>query len=125
MGLIYFNQFTMCINAANASCGGPPKHLVATCLVCKYQHCMWSYTDIFLIYCKFGNFRENSIFASSVKRHFDDFKTSQLRHDLPISVSYGVISPFRNGFIFTKHSFVKIKTSQKFPNLQYFCCCPF
>ena len=37
------------------------------------------------MYCKFGNFRENFIFANSVKRHICNNKSSRLGHDLPIS----------------------------------------
>ena len=62
----------------------------------------------------------SEVFANSVKRHICYLKNSQLRHDLPISVNYGVISPFREVFIFTKlRSFAKVKPSGKFPNLQY------
>ena len=35
-------------------------------------------------YCKSGNFRENYIFANSVKRHTCDAKNSRLGHDLRI-----------------------------------------
>ena len=52
--------------------------------------------------CKFGNFRENFIFANSVKRHICDVKKSQLGHDLPTSVNDRAISLIREGFIFTK-----------------------
>ena len=45
-------------------------------------------------YCKFGNFRENFIFANSINRHICDVK--------PSSVNDRVISPFREDFIFTK-----------------------
>ena len=54
------------------------------------------------IYCRFRNFRENFIFANSIKRHISDVKNSQLRQDLPISIKDRVILPFREGFIFTK-----------------------
>ena len=65
-------------------------------------------------------FRENFIFANGVKRHICDVKYSQQRHDLPISVNNRVITPFREGFIFTKlRSFAKIKPLRKFPDLQY------
>ena len=37
--------------------------------------------------CKFGNFRENVIFAISLKRHICDVKKSRLGHDLLISVN--------------------------------------
>ena len=37
-------------------------------------------------YCKFGNFRENFIFANSVKRQIYELKKSQVEHYLPISV---------------------------------------
>ena len=53
-------------------------------------------------YCKFGNFRENVIYANSVKRYICDVKKSGLGQDLPISVNDRVISPFRKGLIFTK-----------------------
>ena len=71
--------------------------------------------------CKYGNFRENFIFANSFKRHICDVKNSRLGHDLPISVNDRVISAFLGGeggyFHETSHmrSFVKIKPSRKFP----------
>ena len=73
-------------------------------------------------YCIFGNFRENFIFANSVKRHICDVKNSQLGLDLSSSVNDRVISPFREGFNFTKlriRSFAKIKSLRNVPNLQY------
>ena len=57
---------------------------------------------MFSMYCKFGNFRENLIFANSVKRHICDVKKSRHRHDLSVSVNDRMISPFREDFIFTK-----------------------
>ena len=54
------------------------------------------------VYCRFGNFRENFIFANSIKRHISDERNSRLRQDLPISINDRVILPFREGFIFTK-----------------------
>ena len=51
---------------------------------------------------KFGNFRENFIFANSIKRHISDVKNSRIRQDLPLSINDRVILPFREGFIFTK-----------------------
>ena len=75
------------------------------------------------VYCKFRNFRENFIFANSIKGYICQVKILQLRHDLPISVNDRMILPFHEGFIFVKlcimRSFTKIKHSQKFPNLQY------
>ena len=41
-------------------------------------------------YCKFGNVRENFIFANIVKRHICDPQSSRLRHDLHVSVNDGV-----------------------------------
>ena len=49
-------------------------------------------------YCRFGNFRENFIFANSIKRHISDVKNWRLRQDLPISINERVILPFRGGF---------------------------
>ena len=54
------------------------------------------------VYCNSGNFRNNFIFANSLKRHICDVKNLQLGHDLPISVKDILISPFREDFIFTK-----------------------
>ena len=73
-------------------------------------------------YCKFGNFRENFIFANSKKRYICDIKNSRLRHDLPSLVKDRMISLFREGFIFTKRRILaKIKPLRKFPNLRYSC----
>ena len=49
---------------------------------------------------KFGNFRENFIFANSAKRQFCYVLNSQLGPDLPTSVNDRVISLFCEGFIF-------------------------
>ena len=68
-----------------------------------------------LVYCKFGNFRENFIFANSLKRHICDVQISQLRRDLPIVVNDGVILLFCEGLIFTKlcmRSFAKKKLAK-------------
>ena len=51
------------------------------------------------IYCRSGNFRENFIFANSIKRHISDVKNSRLRQGLPISINDRVILPYREGFI--------------------------
>ena len=50
------------------------------------------------MYCRFGNFREDFIFANSIS----DVKKSRLRQILPTSMNDRVILPFREGFIFTK-----------------------
>ena len=56
----------------------------------------------FALYCRFGNFRENFIFANSIKRHISDVKNSRLRQYLPIAINDRVILPFREVYIFTK-----------------------
>ena len=54
------------------------------------------------IYCIFGFFRENFIFASSIKRlYLSDVKNSRLKQGLPISINDRVILPFREVYIFT------------------------
>ena len=53
-------------------------------------------------YYKFGNFRENFVFANNVKRHICEVKNSRLGHNLTISVNDRVISPLHEGFIFKK-----------------------
>ena len=50
-------------------------------------------------------FRDNFIFANSVKRHICDAKNSRLTHNFHISVNDNVISPFCEDFIFTKLRF--------------------
>ena len=74
-------------------------------------------------YCGFGNFRENFIFANSIKMHISDVKNSRLRQDLPLSINDRVILPIHEGFYFHKTSlmpsFAKIKSSRIFSNLQY------
>ena len=91
-------------------------------MVCKYGHSSDSCLSVNK-YCRFGNFRENFIFANSIKIHISGVKYSRLRQDLPISIIDKVILPFSRGFYFheTSHmrSFAKIKSSRKFPNLQY------
>ena len=65
-------------------------------------------------------FRENFIFANSVKGHIVTVRNSRLRHDLPISVNDRVILPFREDFIFTNFAYFREnKPSRKFSNLQY------
>ena len=60
-------------------------------------------------YCKSGNFRENFIFANSVKNHICDATYSRLGHDFSISVNDRVISPFREDFIFTIIAYAKFR----------------
>ena len=40
-----------------------------------------------LNYCRFGHFRENFIFANSIKTHISDVKNSRLRQDLSACIS--------------------------------------
>ena len=56
---------------------------------------------------------------NSIKSHISDVKKLRLWQDFPISINNRVILPFCEGFIFTKRSFATIKSSRKFPNLQY------
>ena len=70
-------------------------------------------------HCRFGYFRENFILVNSIKRHISDVKISRLMQDLPISINERVISPFREGFIFICEVSQKIKSTRKFPDLQY------
>ena len=80
------------------------------------------HTFVICVYCKFGNFRENLIFANCVKRRNCDVKKSLQKHDLPISVNDRVVSPLYKGLFSRKFAYAKFrenKTSQKFLNLQY------
>ena len=67
------------------------------------------------LYCKFGNFRENFIFANSVIRHICQYKNSRLVPDSPPSVNDRVFSPFCQSFIISRK-----KPSRIFPNLLFF-----
>ena len=81
---------------------------------------MFLFLKSLTLYCKFGNFRENYIFPNSVQRHICNAKYSLLEHDLTVSVN-NCDHAISQGFDFheTLHiSFVKIKLSRKFPNLQ-------
>ena len=55
-----------------------------------------------MYYCKFGHFRENFIFANSVKTHICNVENSRQGRGSPISVNDRVISPIHEDFIFTK-----------------------
>ena len=59
---------------------------------------------LIIVYCRFGNFRENFIFANSVKRHtcICHVKNPRIWHDLPTSVKDKEFSPFHEGSIFAK-----------------------
>ena len=82
-----------------------------------------SFAQFKLRYCKFRNFRENFIFANSVKRLICDVKNSRLGYDLPPLLNVRVISPFPEGIIFTKliasAKFGEKRPSRKLLNLQY------
>ena len=75
---------------------------------------------------KIRNFRENSIFANSIKIHICDVRNSRVGHDLPTSVNDSGFAISR-GFIFAKvlfsrnfayAKFRENKPPRKFPNLQ-------
>ena len=73
--------------------------------------------------CLSGNFRENFIFANSVKRHTCDVKNLLLGHDLNISVIYSDFARILIARNFAyMGSFAKIKPSRKILNLQYKLC---
>ena len=61
-----------------------------------------TYLMAIIVYCKFGKFRENFIFAKCVKSHICDVKNSRPGHDLPISVKDRGIARNHEDFIFTK-----------------------
>ena len=73
------------------------------------------------MYFKFGNFRENLIFAYGVKRHICDVKNSRQRHDLPISVNDRVISPFHEGFSFPRNfAYAKFRENKTLAKISEF-----
>ena len=76
--------------------------------------------------CKFGNFRENFIFANSLKRHIYPVKNSRLWHYIPTSVKDKELLPFREG-LFSRNSasakFRENKTLAKISEFTVFCFC--
>ena len=74
------------------------------------------YQKRYRIYCKFGNFSENLIFAKSVKIHikFVTLKFSTVGHDLTISEDDRVISPFPKVLFSRNFAFAKIYHSRNF-----------
>ena len=75
------------------------------------------------VYCKSGNFRENFIFANSVKRHICDIKNLRLGHDLPISLNDRVIPPFREDFIFKKLRLCEVSQNETLAKISEFTVC--
>ena len=74
-------------------------------------------------YCKFGIFRENCIFANSVK---DKFATLTIRHRARFTISVNDrVRAISRGFELHEAShmrnFAEIKSSRRFPKLQYIC----
>ena len=73
--------------------------------------------EVGYMYCKFGNFRDNFIFANSVKGHICDVKNRK-QGMIYISVNDIVISPIHEFLIFTKVRICEI--SQKINSRGYF-----
>ena len=71
----------------------------------------------------FGNFRENFIFANSIKRHISDERNSRLRQDLPISINDRVILPFREGFISRNFAYAKFRENKVLAKISEFTVC--
>ena len=72
------------------------------------------------VYCKFVNFRENFIFTKSVTRHLASLKIRDYGIVNLFSVNDRVISPFREGFIFTNYAKIREnKSLTKIYELQY------
>ena len=57
---------------------------------------------LYSVYTVDSEFRDNFIFAKSIKRHISNVKNLRIRQDLPISIYERMILPFREGFISTK-----------------------
>ena len=54
-------------------------------------------------YCKFGNFRENFIFANSIKRHICHDKNLRLWNDLPTSVKNKELNSLFHKVLFSQN----------------------
>ena len=63
---------------------------------------IYKYTNVQTSYCKFGNVRDNFIFAYSINRHICDIRNWRFGHEIRISVKDRVIFSFLEGFIFIK-----------------------
>ena len=71
-------------------------------------------------YCRFGNFRENFVFANCIKRHIGDVKNSQLRQDLPISINDRVILPFHKGLFSRNFSYAMFRENKVLSKISEF-----
>ena len=71
-------------------------------------------------YCRFGNFRENFIFANSIKRHISDVKKIATKARFTYINTRQSDFAISRGFYFHKtshmRSFAKLKSSRKFSN---------
>ena len=68
-----------------------------------------------------GNFRENCIFANSIKRHISDVKNSRLRQNLPISINDKVILLFRKVFCFHEtYAYAKFRENKVLAKISKF-----
>ena len=65
-----------------------------------------------MYYCRFGNFRENLIFANSIKRHISDLKNSRLMQGLHISINDRVILPFREVLFSRNFAYAKFRENK-------------
>ena len=71
-------------------------------------------------YCRFGNFREDFIFANSIKKHISYVKKSRLRQDLHISINDRVILPFREGLFSRNFANAKFRENKVLAKISEF-----
>ena len=72
------------------------------------------------LYCKFGNFRENFIFAKNVKRQKSDTQNSRLRHDLHVLVNSRLNLLFREGFFSRNFAYAKFRENKTLAKISEF-----
>ena len=72
------------------------------------------------MYYRFGNYRENFIFANSFKRHISDVKNSRLRQYLPISINDRVIMPFARVLFSRNFSHAKFRENKVLARISEF-----
>ena len=82
----------------------------------KTSYQTWILSD----YCRFGNFRENFIFANSIKRYISDVNNLRLRQNLPISINDRVILPFREVLFSRNFAYAKFRENKVLAKISEF-----
>ena len=75
---------------------------------------------LFSVYCKFGIFCDNFIFANGIVRRICDVKNSEQRHDLLISVNDRVILPLQRVLFSRNLAYAKFRENKTLAKISEF-----